>query len=185
MFLFCSSFNCPTIRPLFSCLCVSFTSSFIWATISLRHLATEWLLVFLFIHSKWPRGPKITCEPAPRFLTLISHCRLQVSEGAVWCNPAATRIITVRGARILSDDNVVWHRLCSRLSASKPKYTFDFSEEEEGDEEENGGDDDAASSPVRSFKDDFPSSGTKEPYSDHDDDDDNEVSYSPPKQKPT
>ncbi|KAE8282358.1 DNA topoisomerase 2-beta [Larimichthys crocea] len=74
-----------------------------------------------------------------------------------------------------------------RASASKPKYTFDFSEEEEGDEEENGGDDDAASSPVRSFKDDFPSSGTKEPYSDHndDDDDDNEVSYSPPKQKPT
>ncbi|TKS89031.1 DNA topoisomerase 2-beta [Collichthys lucidus] len=73
-----------------------------------------------------------------------------------------------------------------RASASKPKYTFDFSEEEEGDEEENG-DDDVASSPVRSFKDDFPSSGTKERYSDHndDDDDDNEVSYSPPKQKPT
>ncbi|TKS89050.1 DNA topoisomerase 2-beta [Collichthys lucidus] len=73
-----------------------------------------------------------------------------------------------------------------RASASKPKYTFDFSEEEEGDEEENG-DDDAASSPVRLFKDDFPSSGTKERYSDHndEDEDDNEVSYSPPKQKPT
>ncbi|XP_073319240.1 DNA topoisomerase 2-beta isoform X1 [Pagrus major] len=77
-----------------------------------------------------------------------------------------------------------------RASASKPKYTFDFSEEEdeeEADEEENG-DDDVASSPMRSFKDDFTSSETKERFSDHnddDDDDDNEVSSSPPKQKPT
>lgn len=89
--------------------------------------------------------------------------------------------------RIHSNNNVVWHRLGPCLSASKPKYTFDFSEEEEADEEENG-DDDVASSPVRSFKDDFTSSETKERYNDHnddDDDDDNEVSYSPPKQKPT
>ncbi|XP_070702301.1 DNA topoisomerase 2-beta isoform X1 [Pempheris klunzingeri] len=74
-----------------------------------------------------------------------------------------------------------------RASASKPKYTFDFSEEEEADEEENG-DDDMASSPVRSFKDDFPSSETKERYSDHNDDDedeDNEDSYSPSKLKTT
>lgn len=74
-----------------------------------------------------------------------------------------------------------------RASASKPKYTFDFSEEE-ADEEENG-DDDVASSPVRSFKDDFPFSDTKNRYNDHneedDEDDDNEDSYPPPKQKTT
>lgn len=87
---------------------------------------------------------------------------------------------------------MVWHRLYSHLSASKPKYTFDFSEEEEADEEENG-DDDVTSSPVRSLKDDFTSSEPKERYNDHNDDDeddddndnDNEVSYSPIKQKPT
>lgn len=85
---------------------------------------------------------------------------------------------------------MVWHTLCSRLSASKPKYTFDFSEEEEADEEENG-DDDVASSPVRSLKDDFTSSEIKEHYNDHNDEDeddndnDNEVSYSPPKENPT
>ncbi|KAK9526301.1 hypothetical protein VZT92_015009 [Zoarces viviparus] len=75
-----------------------------------------------------------------------------------------------------------------RASASKPKYTFDFSEEEEeADEEENGGDD-VASSPLRSLKDDFPSSETKEPYNDNnddEDDDDVEDSYSAPKQTTT
>lgn len=79
------------------------------------------------------------------------------------------------------------HCLCSWLPASKPKYTFDFSEEE-ADEEENG-EDDVATSPVRSLKDDFTSSETKNRYSDHDDndeDDDNDVVvYSPMKQKPT
>ncbi|XP_059205626.1 DNA topoisomerase 2-beta isoform X2 [Centropristis striata] len=72
-----------------------------------------------------------------------------------------------------------------RASASKPKYTFDFSEEEEADEEENG-DHDVASSPVRSFKDDFTSSETKGRYNDHnddEDDDDNEDSYPTPKQQ--
>ncbi|XP_058475519.1 DNA topoisomerase 2-beta isoform X1 [Solea solea] len=74
-----------------------------------------------------------------------------------------------------------------RASASKPKYTFDFSEEENAEEEENG-DVYVASSPVRSFKDDITSSVTKnrfEPgdYEDYEDADDNEVSYSPPKQK--
>lgn len=75
---------------------------------------------------------------------------------------------------------------CSCLSASKPKYTFDFSEEE-ADEEENG-DDDVASSPVRTFKDDFTSSETKGRYNDHndeEDDEDNEDSFSPSKQKTT
>ncbi|XP_028251813.1 DNA topoisomerase 2-beta [Parambassis ranga] len=64
-----------------------------------------------------------------------------------------------------------------RASASKPKYTFDFSEEE-ADEEENG-DDDGATSPVRSFKEDFSFSDTKDRYNDHDDDedDDNLESY--------
>ncbi|XP_029370166.1 DNA topoisomerase 2-beta isoform X3 [Echeneis naucrates] len=76
-----------------------------------------------------------------------------------------------------------------RASASKPKYTFDFSEEEDDAEEEENGDDDVVSSPVRSFKDDFTLPDTKDCYNDQnedddDDDEDNEVSYSPPKQKP-
>ncbi|XP_068188795.1 DNA topoisomerase 2-beta isoform X2 [Antennarius striatus] len=69
-----------------------------------------------------------------------------------------------------------------RASASKPKYTFDFSEEEEAEDEN---DDDMASSPVQPFKDDFASSGTKESYNNHnDDDDDNEDTYSTPTKKP-
>ncbi|XP_074542772.1 DNA topoisomerase 2-beta isoform X2 [Halichoeres trimaculatus] len=74
-----------------------------------------------------------------------------------------------------------------RASASKPKYTFDFSEEEEeeeaeADEEENG-DDDVVFSAVRSSKDEFSSSATKERYNDHnDDDDDDEVSFVSSKQ---
>uniref|UniRef100_A0A667ZNP7 DNA topoisomerase 2 n=1 Tax=Myripristis murdjan TaxID=586833 RepID=A0A667ZNP7_9TELE len=60
--------------------------------------------------------------------------------------------------------------------SQRPKYTFDFSEEEEEEEdEENGGDDDdVASSPVRSYKDDFSTSETKNRYNDHDDDDDDD-----------
>lgn len=72
-------------------------------------------------------------------------------------------------------------------SASKPKYTFDFSEEEEdeGEEEENG-EDDVATSPVRSPKEDFPASETKGHYhDDEDEDEDNGISFSPLKQKPT
>ncbi|XP_068431670.1 DNA topoisomerase 2-beta [Clinocottus analis] len=74
-----------------------------------------------------------------------------------------------------------------RASASKPKYTFDFSEEEdEADEEENGAED-VASSPMRSFKDEFTASAeTKGRFDDLDEDeDDNEDSYSPTKQKTT
>ncbi|KAM6899681.1 DNA topoisomerase 2-beta [Xenentodon cancila] len=75
-----------------------------------------------------------------------------------------------------------------RASASKPKYTFDFSEEEgeeEADEEENGDDDVGSTSPVRSLKDDFGFSYSKERYDDHNDneDEDNEDSDSLPKQK--
>ena len=72
------------------------------------------------------------------------------------------------------------------LSASKPKYTFDFSEEEEAEEEENG-DDNVASSPVRSFKDTFPSSDTKERFDDNneEEDDEDEDSYPPPAKKTT
>ncbi|RVE66661.1 hypothetical protein OJAV_G00109910 [Oryzias javanicus] len=75
-----------------------------------------------------------------------------------------------------------------RASASKPKYTFDFSEEEDeedeaADEEEKGGDD-AASSPVRSLKDDFGFSENKSRFNDNDDEEDElEVSFSPPKPK--
>ncbi|XP_034017358.1 DNA topoisomerase 2-beta [Thalassophryne amazonica] len=78
-----------------------------------------------------------------------------------------------------------------RASASKPKYTFDFSEEEEeeegeeaADEEENG--DYVAASPVRSFKQDLSASESKGGYNDHNDEDeeeDREDAYSPPKQQ--
>ncbi|XP_042362205.1 DNA topoisomerase 2-beta isoform X1 [Plectropomus leopardus] len=77
-----------------------------------------------------------------------------------------------------------------RASASKPKYTFDFSEEEYGEDgaDEENGDDDVVSSPVRSFKDDFTSSDTKGRFNDHNDDEDDEDiddPYSAPKQKTT
>ncbi|XP_007558502.1 DNA topoisomerase 2-beta isoform X3 [Poecilia formosa] len=73
-----------------------------------------------------------------------------------------------------------------RATASKPKYTFDFSEEEEADEEENG-DDDVASSPVRSVRDDFGFSDNKDRDSDQNEDDEeenNEDSFSSPIKKP-
>ncbi|XP_054601602.1 DNA topoisomerase 2-beta isoform X2 [Nothobranchius furzeri] len=77
-----------------------------------------------------------------------------------------------------------------RASASKPKYTFDFSEEEEDADEEENGDDNVASSPVRSVKDDFGFSESKDQYSDQndedeDEDDNNEDSFCPPKQQKT
>ncbi|XP_041664909.1 DNA topoisomerase 2-beta isoform X2 [Cheilinus undulatus] len=78
--------------------------------------------------------------------------------------------------------------ISKRLSASKPKYTFDFSEEEDEDgaDEEENGDDFVPSSPVRSFKDDFTSSARKESDNDHDDNDDfDEDSFSPSKKKTT
>ncbi|XP_004074154.1 DNA topoisomerase 2-beta [Oryzias latipes] len=76
-----------------------------------------------------------------------------------------------------------------RASASKPKYTFDFSEEEDeeeeaADEEENGGDD-TASSPVRSFKDDFGFPENKSHFNNDDEEEELEVSFSPPKPKKT
>ncbi|KAJ8335199.1 hypothetical protein SKAU_G00408380 [Synaphobranchus kaupii] len=49
-----------------------------------------------------------------------------------------------------------------RASAGKPKYTFDFSEEEDADEEEPE-DDAMPSSPIRSYKDDFPTSESRGP----------------------
>ncbi|XP_053303052.1 DNA topoisomerase 2-beta isoform X2 [Pleuronectes platessa] len=72
-----------------------------------------------------------------------------------------------------------------RASASKPKYTFDFSEEEEAEDEETR-DDNVASSPVRSFKDTFPSSDTKGRFDDNEEEEDeDEDSYPPPVKKPT
>ncbi|XP_056154222.1 DNA topoisomerase 2-beta isoform X1 [Lampris incognitus] len=69
-----------------------------------------------------------------------------------------------------------------RASASKPKYTFDFSEEEEEDEEENGDDDDdVASSPVRSCKDELSTAESKDRYNE-DDEDQEEDARPPPKQ---
>ncbi|XP_061738599.1 DNA topoisomerase 2-beta isoform X2 [Nerophis ophidion] len=72
-----------------------------------------------------------------------------------------------------------------RASASKPKYTFDFSEEED-EGEENGDDDndDAAFSPARASKDESAAGETKESYSDQNEDSDgNKDSYTAPKQK--
>lgn len=75
-------------------------------------------------------------------------------------------------------------RESQRLSASKPKYTFDFSEEEEAEEEEENGDDNMASSPVRSYKDDFTSSSQpKDDFDDHNNDFDDDDSFSAPVQK--
>lgn len=101
------------------------------------------------------------------------------------CNATVS---TERGCRKPSQRCVVpTQKLHFCLSASKPKYTFDFSEEEdEGDEEENGDDDAMASSPVRSSKDDFTSAAPKSRYSDQEDEDeDEEDSYSALKHKPT
>ncbi|CDQ95483.1 unnamed protein product [Oncorhynchus mykiss] len=71
-----------------------------------------------------------------------------------------------------------------RASATKPKYTFDFSEEEYGGEEEDDDDDDAASLPARPCKDDFTaSSETKDRYNDHSNDD--EDIFPSPKQTTT
>ncbi|KAK7898381.1 hypothetical protein WMY93_019234 [Mugilogobius chulae] len=72
-----------------------------------------------------------------------------------------------------------------RLSASKPKYTFDFSEEEGDEEEEENGEDNMATSPARSYKDDFASSEPKDSYNDHNDDFDDEDSFSTPVFKST
>lgn len=80
---------------------------------------------------------------------------------------------------------MLWHGLCFHPPASKPKYTFDFSEEE-ADEEENG-DDDMASSPVRSVRDDFGFSDTKDRDSDQNEDEEeenNEDSFSSLIKKP-
>uniref|UniRef100_A0A8C3A1H5 DNA topoisomerase 2 n=1 Tax=Cyclopterus lumpus TaxID=8103 RepID=A0A8C3A1H5_CYCLU len=62
-----------------------------------------------------------------------------------------------------------------RASASKPKYTFDFSEEEEEADEEENGADDVASSPMVRFDD----------HNEDEEEDDNEDPYSPPKIKTT
>ncbi|XP_035286809.1 DNA topoisomerase 2-beta isoform X2 [Anguilla anguilla] len=73
-----------------------------------------------------------------------------------------------------------------RASAGKPKYTFDFSEEEDADEEAE--DDAMPSSPIRSYKDDFGTSESRDRYHDNgeggDDDDDDDI-FPPPKQTTT
>lgn len=122
--------------------------------------------------------------------SLISnHPGLKISL-SFWQESDVTQLIIVHQSviRIPGSYNVVSHRPCSHLSASKPKYTFDFSEEEdeeEADEEENA-DDEPPSSPARSFKDDFAFPGAKDRYNDHNDDnedDDNDEAYTSPKQK--
>ncbi|XP_041811415.1 DNA topoisomerase 2-beta isoform X1 [Chelmon rostratus] len=125
---------------------------------------------------KEPGAPRVRKPPAPK-------AAKKVKKRNPWSDDESKSDSDMEN----SEPIIPRENKSQRASASKPKYTFDFSEEEEADEEENG-DDDVASSPVRSFKDDFTSSETKERYNDHnddDDDDDNEVSYSPPKQKPT
>lgn len=143
----------------------------------------EWLTRILFPSTSNSLRSELTCEPCLGFLSMISLCLQSdaTQPQYQYLLSEATETIAVMKRH--------WHWLYSHLSASKPKYTFDFSEEEEADEEENG-DDDVTSSPVRSLKDDFTSSEPKERYNDHNDDDedddnDNEVSYSPIKQKPT
>ncbi|CAL1584231.1 unnamed protein product [Knipowitschia caucasica] len=77
-----------------------------------------------------------------------------------------------------------------RQSASKPKYTFDFSEEEGGgEEEEENGEEDTATSPARSYSEDFTPSEPKQKHSsfnDHnEDEDEEEEAFSSPPLKST
>ncbi|XP_045913851.1 DNA topoisomerase 2-beta isoform X2 [Micropterus dolomieu] len=128
---------------------------------------------------KEPGAPRVRKPPGPKAASVK-----KVKKRNPWSDDESKSDSDLDSQPIIPRENK-----SQRASASKPKYTFDFSEEEEeeADEEENG-DDDVVSSPVRSFKDDFTSSETKERYSDHqddDDEDDNKDSYSPPKQKTT
>ncbi|XP_035490607.1 DNA topoisomerase 2-beta isoform X1 [Scophthalmus maximus] len=126
---------------------------------------------------KEPGAPRVRKTPAPK-----AAPAKKVKKRNPWSEDESNSESDVENSEPL----IPRETKSQRASASKPKYTFDFSEEE-AEEEENGDDNDAASSPVRSFKDDFATSDNKDRFNDHnddeDDEDDNEVSFSPPKQK--
>lgn len=127
---------------------------------------------------KEPGAPKVRKPPAPK-----GASAKKVKKRNPWSDDES------KSESDLEDNEPIIPRetKSQRASASKPKYTFDFSEEEEADEEENG-DDDVASSPVRSVKDDFGFSDTKDQDSDQNEDDEEENikdSYSSPLKKPT
>ncbi|XP_031604241.1 DNA topoisomerase 2-beta isoform X2 [Oreochromis aureus] len=130
---------------------------------------------------KEPGAPKVRKPPAPKGTGTPAK---KVKKRNPWSDDES------KSESDLEDSEPIIPRetKSQRASASKPKYTFDFSEEEdeeEADEEENA-DDEPPSSPVRSFKDDFAFPGAKDRYNDHNDDnedDDNDEAYTSPKQK--
>ncbi|MEQ2294819.1 hypothetical protein AMECASPLE_007733 [Ameca splendens] len=128
---------------------------------------------------KEPGAPKVRKPPAPKAATAK-----KVKKRNPWSDDES------KSDSDLEDNEPIIPRetKSQRASASKPKYTFDFSEEEEEADEEENGDNDVASSPVRSVKDDFGFSDTKDRDSDQNEDEEeeenNEDSYSSPKKKP-
>uniref|UniRef100_A0A3Q2X055 DNA topoisomerase 2 n=1 Tax=Haplochromis burtoni TaxID=8153 RepID=A0A3Q2X055_HAPBU len=116
---------------------------------------------------KEPGAPKVRKPPAPKGTGAPAK---KVKKRNPWSDDES------KSESDLEDSEPIIPRetKSQRASASKPKYTFDFSEEEdeeEADEEENA-DDEPPSSPARSFKDDFAFP-----------DDDNDEAYTSPKQK--
>ncbi|KAM4549593.1 DNA topoisomerase 2-beta [Fundulus diaphanus] len=127
---------------------------------------------------KEPGAPKVRKPPAPKGASVK-----KVKKRNPWSDDES------KSESDLEENEPIIPRetKSQRASASKPKYTFDFSEEEEEADEEENGDDDVASSPVRSVKDDFGFSDTKDRDSDQNEDDEeenNEDSYSPPPKPP-
>ncbi|XP_029976326.1 DNA topoisomerase 2-beta isoform X2 [Salarias fasciatus] len=128
---------------------------------------------------KEPGTPRVRKPPAPK-----GSATKKVKKRNPWSEDDSKSDSDVEN----SEPVIPRETKSQRASASKPKYTFDFSEEEDEEEaeeeEEENGDDDAASSPVRSLKDDFSYSNAKERFSDKSDEDE-DGSFSPAKQKPT
>ncbi|CAN9504161.1 unnamed protein product [Ophioblennius macclurei] len=124
---------------------------------------------------KEPGAPKVRKTPA-----LKGSATKKVKKRNPWSEDESKSDSEVENSELV----IPRETKSQRASASKPKYTFDFSEEEEEAEEEENGGEDATSSPVRSYKDDFSYSNTKERYSDKSDEDEDH-SFSSAKQKLT
>ncbi|XP_068603154.1 DNA topoisomerase 2-beta [Brachionichthys hirsutus] len=123
---------------------------------------------------KEPGAPRVRKPPGPR-----GTPAKKIKKRNPWSDDESKSDSDVEN----SESVIPRENKSQRASTSKPKYTFDFSEEEEA-EEENGDEEDMASSPMRPFKDDFPSSEIKESHNDDEDDEENEVPYSPPPKVP-
>lgn len=128
---------------------------------------------------KEPGAPRVRKPAAPK-----GQAKQKVKKRNPWSDAESQSDSDLED----SEPIIPRERESMRQSASKPKYTFDFSEEEEeeeeAEEEEENGEDNAASSPVRSYKDDFTSSSQpKDDFNDHNDDFDDDDSFSTPVKK--